>query len=198
MFYRRNAPLPFPERYTGKMLMNFGSWDTGLLFFLNSFAGRSVAGNDVIIFTASYLPFMLVAFFAAALAFDRALSWRRRAAWLVLAFTAAIVARIGIGSPIRFFFPRPRPFLTYPVHQLIAEHAPSFPSGHSLFFFAFSTVAYGYDRRLGILCYFLTVLICAARVASGIHYPSDIAAGAVLGIICGLIANLLAKRYLKG
>ncbi|HEV7121377.1 MAG TPA: phosphatase PAP2 family protein [Candidatus Paceibacterota bacterium] len=161
------------------------SWDTQLFFALNSLAGRTPFQDGLIVAVASYLPYLLVGGFALYLLVQRTWSTKQKAFAFCSAIAAALIARIGIGSPIRYFFPRPRPFLTYAVHQLIPEHAPSFPSGHALFFFAFSTAAYFMDKRLGILFYVLTVFICLARVAAGIHYPSDIIAGAVLGTLCG-------------
>src|SRR5665213_962274 len=136
------------------------SWDVTLFFFLNSFAGRNAALDDVIVFTASYLPYILVGIFVLYLLLRRGFSLKEKIWAFAMALLAALLARIGIGSPIRYFFPRARPFLTYHVHQLIPENTPSFPSGHALFFFAFSTVVYAYNKKLGILSFFLTTLIC--------------------------------------
>ena len=173
------------------------SWDVTLFFFLNSFAGRSAALDDVIVFTASYLPYILVGIFVLYLALRKGFSLNKKIWAFVMALLAALIARIGIGSPIRYFFPRARPFLTYHVHQLIPENSPTFPSGHALFFFAFSTVVYTYNKKLGILSFCLTTLICVARVAAGIHYPSDILAGAIIGISCGYLTIMYIEPFLK-
>lgn len=163
------------------------AWDLQLFYALNNLAGQSPVTDAIIVAIASYLPYALVAGFALYLCFKRSWSVKQKLFSFSTAIAAALVARIAIGSPIRFFFPRQRPFLTNIVHQLIAEHAPSFPSGHSLFFFAFSTAVFFVNKKLGILFYALTILICMARVAAGIHYPSDIIAGAVLGILSAYI-----------
>lgn len=174
------------------------AWDTQLFFALNSLAGQSPLQDALIVALATYLPVLLVAGFAAYLLSRQALSTKEKFFGFCTALAAAFVARIGIGSPIRFFFPRPRPFLTYAVHQLIPEHAPSFPSGHALFFFAFSTVVYFANKKLGILFYILTIFVCLARVAAGIHYPSDILAGAALGILSGVVVvTYVAPRIEK-
>ncbi|MDB5265576.1 MAG: bacitracin transporter permease [Parcubacteria group bacterium] len=165
--------------------MNFGSWDITLFFALNSLAGHNPLTNAVIVGIASYLPYMLVAGFALYLLSQQLLSIKQKLFAFSSVLLGALIARIGIGSPIRYFFPRPRPFLSYQVHQLIQEHAPSFPSGHALFFFAFSTGVYFMNKKLGVLFYVLSTFVVLARVAAGIHYPSDIIAGAVLGIACG-------------
>ena len=90
-----------------------------------------------------------------------------------------------VAETIRYFIHRPRPFLSHEVHQLLSEVSYSFPSGHATFFFALSTGIFFYHRKLGILFYVSTVCMVIGRVISGIHYPSDIVAGAIIGIICG-------------
>jgi len=173
-------------------------WDTNLFFYLNSYAGRSVSVDAGIVFIASWLPYILIAIFVLYLASKKSISKKEKVVAIVTAGVAALIARIGVGSPIRFFFPRPRPFLTYQVHQLIPEHAPSFPSGHALFFFAFSTVVYFYNKKLGVLLLVLSACVCIARVAAGIHYPSDITAGAGIGILCGILTIQHLRPLIRG
>ncbi|HEX2940408.1 MAG TPA: phosphatase PAP2 family protein [Rhodopila sp.] len=61
----------------------------------------------------------------------------------------------------------------------------SFPSDHSMLFFALSTGLWTIDRRLGIIAGIWSfVMIDLPRVYLGIHYPSDVLAGAVIGIAC--------------
>lgn len=169
------------------------AFDVSLFFFLNSFAGRTALMDSTILFVASWLPYIIVGIFALYLLYQVRLTWKDRILAFATALAAALIARIGIGSPIRYFFPRPRPFITYHVHQLIPENAPSFPSGHALFFFAFSTVVYFYNKKLGVVLWLLSVLVCAARVAAGVHYPSDILAGAVIGTLCGYLVMKYAQ-----
>jgi undecaprenyl-diphosphatase len=82
---------------------------------------------------------------------------------------------------------RPRP---YQVVQAVALGAQpldtfSFPSGHTLHAVAFTLVACAhYPALTGILVAF-TALVAASRVVLGLHYPSDVLAGALVG---GIIA----------
>jgi undecaprenyl-diphosphatase len=57
----------------------------------------------------------------------------------------------------------------------------SFPSGHTLHAVAFSLVALMYYPALLWLVLPFTMLVALSRVALGLHYPSDVIAGAVLG-----------------
>lgn len=84
---------------------------------------------------------------------------------------------------------RPRP---YEVHQDIwLTGRPldrfSFPSGHTLHAVAFCTVALAYYPVLAGLLVPFTLMVAMSRVVLGLHYPSDVIAGAVIG---GLIAAL--------
>jgi undecaprenyl-diphosphatase len=57
----------------------------------------------------------------------------------------------------------------------------SFPSGHTLHAVTFTLIAIRYVPELAIVLVPFTVLVAASRVVLGLHYPSDVIAGAVLG-----------------
>lgn len=83
---------------------------------------------------------------------------------------------------------RPRPFRTHPA--VVARAAPldeySFPSGHTLHAVSFSIVAVGWFPMLALALIPFTVLIAMSRVVLGLHYPSDVIAGALIGTVLGL------------
>lgn len=57
----------------------------------------------------------------------------------------------------------------------------SFPSGHTLHAVVFSVVALGYYPALSIIVVPFTVMVGLSRVVLGLHYPSDVLAGALIG-----------------
>ena len=84
---------------------------------------------------------------------------------------------------------RQRPSITW--SQIRRGTAPldlySFPSGHTMHAVSFTTIALTYYPGLWWLLVPLTVLIALSRVILGLHYPTDVLAGAVIG---GSLATL--------
>lgn len=79
---------------------------------------------------------------------------------------------------------RPRP---YEVHQDVwLTGIPldrfSFPSGHTLHAVAFCAVGLAYYPMLAWLLLPFTALVGISRVVLGLHYPSDVLAGALIGL----------------
>lgn len=105
----------------------------------------------------------------------------------------SVVVAVAIGllfsHLIGTFCYRPRPFVAGIAHALIThkENA-SFPSNHALIFtiYSFSLYLYRYKQvaRLGFV---LALLTCWGRVFTGVHYPSDILGGIVLGLVISFI-----------
>lgn len=89
---------------------------------------------------------------------------------------------------------RPRPYQA--LARVEAGTAPldaySFPSGHTLHAVAFALVALEYWPWLAPLLVPFTLLTAASRVALGLHYPSDVLAGAALGATIGAASFALA------
>jgi undecaprenyl-diphosphatase len=89
---------------------------------------------------------------------------------------------------------RPRP---YQVHAGIERFAVpldrfSFPSGHTLHAVAFTLVALAYYPALAGLLWPFTLLVALSRVVLGLHYPSDVLAGAALGAAVALLSLRVA------
>jgi undecaprenyl-diphosphatase len=81
---------------------------------------------------------------------------------------------------------RPRPFVSDPgaIH-VFGHHAadPGFPSDHATAAFAIGVALLLRNRAWGTVVLVLATVLAAGRVAMGIHFPSDVAAGALLGTV---------------
>jgi undecaprenyl-diphosphatase len=69
----------------------------------------------------------------------------------------------------------------------------SFPSGHTAAAFGIAVALAGEGSGLGALTLALASGIAVSRVYLGAHYPLDVAAGALLGTLSGLLARLLVS-----
>ncbi|MGE5525822.1 MAG: phosphatase PAP2 family protein [Rhodospirillaceae bacterium] len=80
---------------------------------------------------------------------------------------------------------RPRPYEVHPDIVVFAEPLDrfSFPSGHTLHAVAFSCVALAYYPALAPLLLPFTLLVALSRPILGLHYPSDVLAGAAIGAL---------------
>ncbi len=91
---------------------------------------------------------------------------------------------------------RPRPcWINTDVLMLIAVPDDySFPSGHTLSCFIAATILLYYDRRLGIPAAVIAVLVGFSRLYLYVHFPSDVVAGAVLGIGIGIATVFIVEK----
>ena len=120
------------------------------------------------------------------------------------ALAAAVFARFAIVELIRLFWERPRPFVERNINLLLEQPDTfSFPSGHAAFYFAIAAVVFLsfkklYPRQrfwLGAGIFFLAaaLIISLSRVYAGIHWPSDVLAGAAVGIFSAWLAERVFK-----
>jgi undecaprenyl-diphosphatase len=88
---------------------------------------------------------------------------------------------------------RPRPFETLDVTLLFYRPTDSsFPSNAAAAVFGIAAVVWGVNRRLGTVLLIAAGLYAFARVYVGVHYPLDVVAGALIGIV---MAYLVLKVW---
>src|SRR4051812_24446469 len=108
------------------------------------------------------------------------LAWRRASVAAVLSAGLGLA----IAKAISELVDRARPFVADPhgVH-LFAAHAPDpgFPSDHATAAFAIAVAVLLRKRGWGIFALVAATVLSVGRVALGVHYPSDVIAGAALG-----------------
>jgi len=165
--------------------------DAAVLHTLNDFAFHHDAVEDPL---ALYETASQALFAALVVVLVVAGGWRRRAG--AAALLGAGVA-LAIGQAISRLVDRPRPFVADPggVH-LFARHAADagFPSDHATAAFAIATAIVLRDRRLGAVVLAFAAVLAAGRVALGVHYPSDVLAGAALGTAVSAVLHVPALR----
>lgn len=117
-------------------------------------------------------------------------------------FVAILVSRIA-----QNISERPRPVyadiagfqLPFGVKENIPADWSSFPSDTSALVFALATAVFVRSRQLGCLCFLWALVVaCMPRIYSGYHYPSDVIAGGLIGIIStALVSAWMPSRVVE-
>ncbi len=153
-------------------------------------------GRWLSVFFARYLVFIF-ALFVAYIGFGK-----KRRHLRVIAYEATWAALIAliVATVLGQLIGRTRPFLVDPsiialIPVPLTEH--SFPSGHTATSFAAATVLLFGNPIVGLLALAAATLVGFGRIAAGVHYPTDVLAGALLGIIIGLLVHFIRLRRAK-
>jgi undecaprenyl-diphosphatase len=160
-----------------------------LLHTLNGYLYHHDAVEDPLLFYINVSEALFVATLVLVFVFangERLRSWRRAAAAAALSAGLALV----VAKVISELVDRARPFVVDPngVH-LFSGHAadPGFPSDHATGAFAVAMAIYLRKRSWGVVALLAAAVLAVGRVAIGVHFPSDVLAGAVLGCIAALV-----------
>lgn len=120
------------------------------------------------------------------------------------AFVVAITTLSGeaLNATMKYLFDRPRPTI---VPHLRAVYSTSFPSGHAMesaivYLTLAAILMRASDSRLTKLyilgiAVLLTSLVGISRVYLGVHYPTDVIGGWIIGFLWALLCSLAARRF---
>lgn len=113
-------------------------------------------------------------------------SKKRETKMLGIFLIAGLTISYYIVGFLKVFTARPRPFIALTNVILLgpADKTPSFPSNHAVTAFMTAFLLASHFKKY-ILFYLLAAAVAFSRVYIGVHYPSDILAGAVVGIVIG-------------
>lgn len=167
--------------------------------FINKFAAKWWPLDWLGIFLADYAPYFLVLLTIYFLLKEK--SRVKRIYLFSLAALSVILSRGIITELIRFFYNRQRPFELLPVQILISQDpGGSFPSGHATAFFALFLALYYFAKKnnwgLKPVWWSLGIVLAMgiARIFTGVHWPSDILAGAAIGLLSTFIVKKILPK----
>jgi len=106
---------------------------------------------------------------------------------------AGITASYYISSFLKYIVARPRPFILIPdAHAMAIENSSSFPSTHTIMAFMAAFILTKYFKK-GPLFFTLAALVGFSRVYIGVHFVSDVLAGAAIGTLIGYLLVKVSK-----
>ncbi len=174
----------------------FMNFNLTLFQFINSFVGEYRILDQFGIFLAHYLSFFLI--LSLFLLIISIKNWHQRIYFFSLSTLSIILSWGIISKSIKFFFPSLRPFEVLEIQSLVSSPlGDAFPSGHMAFFFALAFSIFIVYGRWGWLFLGAASLMGLARIFAGVHWPLDILAGAIIGIISALLIKKLLTFSLK-
>jgi undecaprenyl-diphosphatase len=158
--------------------------EANIILAIQRYLSSSLAVSTVI-FCARWLIYLFIPF---------ALLERRSPAMRHAVYEATWTALLAfsISTLLASVLGRIRPFLAnIGVHALVSPNlqAGSFPSSHTAIAIGVATALAFADTRVGIVAFIMAFLVAFGRVAAGMHYPSDVLGGAIVGVISFMIVR---------
>ena len=159
--------------------------DLEIFYYINGMAGQNTTLDYFFIFLTQlglYLMLLVI------------LSTRNKK--LITKSIAALALVFAVDFIINLIWYRPRPFVGNEVNLLVNQGATaSFPSRHAMMAFSMAASFYLWNKRYSIIMFVLAAFIALSRVWVGVHYLSDITAGAILGVVVALIIEYVFEKY---
>jgi len=166
---------------------------------INGAAGHSalldrlmeLSAND---FVYLAVPLLIALWFWPVAFGERALNQR-----LAFATGLAIVLAVLGAAALGHLFSGSRPFASDPSTRLLINHEAdnSFPSDHAAFAFTAGGAIVWWRRLLGAVALAFAALIAVARVYVDVHWPSDVVAGTLVGLIAGALGAAIVPWLAK-
>jgi len=176
------------------MINLISNWDWKILYVFYNPTVQNICLSSTVSVLAVYLIYFFPLFFL------YLWLWKKEKILALQSFLAGLFSWLILCNLVGLFYFRSRPFVADQNVQELLFHRPdrSFPSDHAAFTLAAALVILWLgDKRWGWALLVLTILIALARVAAGLHYPSDILVGWLLGLVTALIFRYF-NHFIEG
>lgn len=177
-----------------------------LFYFFNNLSHKTLFLDEVIIFIAEGLPYVVIVFAISFILFhdDRIMynnlvlgsfdKLKQKTKEFTLLFFTGFFAWF-LSLLLKYLFVEDRPFVSLQgIVPLWHEVGYAFPSSHSAVFMAIAFAIFLEHKRMGIYFIFFAIIIGLARIVAGVHYPIDILGGFILGIFVSYLVKFLYKK----
>ncbi|MCX7909068.1 MAG: phosphatase PAP2 family protein [Ignavibacteria bacterium] len=169
--------------------------DTKILLFINKGIANPLFDKLFVLLTIQehwYIVYSILIYFLLT-----KFQWKGRI-FLVVLLVAIFVADQLSSNVIKELVGRIRPCHTLQDLRLLVPcgGGKSFPSSHAVNNFAFAILLSYFFQQYKIHFLVLASLVSLSRIYVGVHYPSDVIAGAIIGIIIGFLFVYIHKKVL--
>ena len=170
------------------------SIDAGILLFIQEHIRGPVLNAVMIFFTTVGNAGIVWIALSIILMFFR--KHRKLGFSILVCIAAAWLVNDGV---IKNIVCRPRPFTVVDGLEILVSRPSSFsfPSGHACSSFCAAFVITRFRGKKGALIYIVSALIAFSRIYVGVHYPSDIITGAIIGTMSGAIFTWIIIKHLN-
>ncbi|HDR6312011.1 TPA: undecaprenyl-diphosphatase [Bacillus cereus] len=148
--------------------------------------------NSTMVFLAEYMVYifaliMLAYWFTGS---------RRTRMIVIQAMVAFVIAEV-IGKIAGTFHLNYQPFAVLPDVNKLVNHTVdnSFPSDHTILFFSICFSFWLVRKKTGLLWLILAFCVAISRIWVGVHYPFDIAIGALIGCVSALFSYWVVPKF---
>ncbi len=139
-------------------------------------------------FLFSYLPFLILLF----LIFPSFILWKQKDKILLL-FSIFVRSTVVV-LLLKLLLGRARPYETFDITPLARETTSSMPSAHTLIIFSSIPFIFKNFKKTRWVFLAFAFLVALSRLYLGVHYLSDVAIGAFVGIIIGEVAVRIERK----
>jgi undecaprenyl-diphosphatase len=114
--------------------------------------------------------------------------------WIIPLWLSVLIAE-AIVYLFKFLIFRERPFEALNLINLVQDSDSSFPSGHATAVFASLAVLYKEFPKFVWFWLSFAILVAFSRIYLGVHYLTDVATGAFIGLTIGLLVVFVFEKY---
>ncbi|HDR7778442.1 TPA: undecaprenyl-diphosphatase [Bacillus tropicus] len=171
--------------------MSFSQFNIDIFRAINDLGKQYSFLNPAIVFLAEYMVYMFALIILA--------YWftgsRKSRMMVIQAMVAFVIAEV-IGKIAGKFHLNYQPFAELPHVNKLVDHAVdnSFPSDHTILFFSICFSFWLVRKKTGWLWLILALCVAISRIWVGVHYPFDVAVGALVGCISAVFSYWLVPK----
>ncbi|HDR7768067.1 MULTISPECIES: undecaprenyl-diphosphatase [Bacillus cereus group] len=171
--------------------MSFSQFNIDIFRAINDLGKQYSFLNPAIVFLAEYMVYIL----ALIILTYWFIGSRKSRMMVIQAMVAFVIAEV-IGKIAGKFHLNYQPFVVLPHVNKLVDHAVdnSFPSDHTILFFSICFSFWLVRKKTGWLWLILALCIAISRIWVGVHYPFDVAVGALIGCSSAVFSHWLVPK----